>query len=998
MSKFKLMRFVIVIIVLSLPVTCLYAKEDASISLKAAGNNFNMQNEYGKLPLYFIENKGQVDKVVRFYEKSSDHATFFTKDGVYLSLGRIKKNNVGQGFSPALSNPKGLPYEINENETTSQLIKLSLLNANKNPEMVAEDLQEGKVNYFIGKDPKKWKINIPTFKTVLYKEVYKGIDIKFYGNNCQLEYDIVVKPGADPSVVKFAYEGVKSLRVTESGDLEISLADGKITQKKPIVYQEINGKRVKVAGEFKVQSSKLRILTSNLKTKNSPLVTRNSQLVTAFSYSFQLASYNKSHSLVIDPVLLYSRYLGGSDEDWSYGIAVDSAGNAYLTGTTKSADFPTASPIYKDYGGGSNYGDAFVTKINATGFALVYSTYIGGSNDDIGNSIAVDSAGNAYITGITKSADFPTASPINKDYSGGSNYGDAFVAKINASGSALVYSTYLGGSNDDIGNGIAVDSLGNAYITGMTKSDDFPTASPIYKDYGGGTNYGDAFVTKINASGSALDYSTYLGGSKDDIGNGIAVDSAGNAYITGETKSTDFPEGFYNSGKNDVFVTEINASGSAIVYSTYLGGKGDDRGSGIAVDSSGNAYITGQTKSIDFPKASPIAGTKFGGIADAFVTKIKADGSGLAYSTYLGGSGDDWGLGIAVDSSGNAYITGRTKSIDFPKASPIARTRGGGISDAFVTKIKADGSALAYSTYLGGSADDWGFGIAVDSSGNAYIAGTTLSADFPKAFPIGGTIGGGITDAFVTKIKETTDTKQPDLNALEVTCPATVKQGEKINIVANVENIGTKTAPESKVSFYLSGNYDNSVDGDTELVTKSTKTIKPGKEKQVSYEWTVPSGTPVGEYYIKVFWDSENLVTESDEDNDIGVSGKVNISDKPDLNALTVKCPATVNVGKILNIVANVGNIGTETAQVSKVSFYLSGNNAHSVDGDTELVTKSIKTIQAGQGKQVSYEWKVPSGTLVGEYHIKVFWDSENVLTESDEGNNIGVSDKINIK
>ena len=931
MSKFKLMRFVIVIIVLSLPVTCLYAKEDASISLKAAGNNFNMQNEYGKLPLYFIENKGQVDKVVRFYEKSSDHATFFTKDGVYLSLGRIKKNNVGQGFSPALSNPKGLPYEINENETTSQLIKLSLLNANKNPEMVAEDLQEGKVNYFIGKDPKKWKINIPTFKTVLYKEVYKGIDIKFYGNNCQLEYDIVVKPGADPSVVKFAYEGVKSLRVTESGDLEISLADGKITQKKPIVYQEINGKRVKVAGEFKVQSSKLRILTSNLKTKNSPLVTRNSQLVTAFSYSFQLASYNKSHSLVIDPVLLYSRYLGGSDEDWSYGIAVDSAGNAYLTGTTKSADFPTASPI-------------------------------------------------------------------NKDYSGGSNYGDAFVAKINASGSALVYSTYLGGSNDDIGNGIAVDSLGNAYITGMTKSDDFPTASPIYKDYGGGTNYGDAFVTKINASGSALDYSTYLGGSKDDIGNGIAVDSAGNAYITGETKSTDFPEGFYNSGKNDVFVTEINASGSAIVYSTYLGGKGDDRGSGIAVDSSGNAYITGQTKSIDFPKASPIAGTKFGGIADAFVTKIKADGSGLAYSTYLGGSGDDWGLGIAVDSSGNAYITGRTKSIDFPKASPIARTRGGGISDAFVTKIKADGSALAYSTYLGGSADDWGFGIAVDSSGNAYIAGTTLSADFPKAFPIGGTIGGGITDAFVTKIKETTDTKQPDLNALEVTCPATVKQGEKINIVANVENIGTKTAPESKVSFYLSGNYDNSVDGDTELVTKSTKTIKPGKEKQVSYEWTVPSGTPVGEYYIKVFWDSENLVTESDEDNDIGVSGKVNISDKPDLNALTVKCPATVNVGKILNIVANVGNIGTETAQVSKVSFYLSGNNAHSVDGDTELVTKSIKTIQAGQEKQVSYEWKVPSGTLVGEYHIKVFWDSENVLTESDEGNNIGVSDKINIK
>ncbi len=356
--------------------------------------------------------------------------------------------------------------------------------------------------------------------------------------------------------------------------------------------------------------------------------------------------------------------------------------------------------------------------------------------------------------------DFPKANPIQPALGEES---DAFVTKFNATGSALVYSTYLGGSGVDSAKGIAVDSAGNAYVTGSTGSTNFPTANPIQPAFDGLPG-NDAFVTKLNPSGNALVYSTYLGGNAGDGGRGIAVDAAGNAYVTGDTISTDFPtaspfQAAFGGSMSDAFVTKLNAAGSALVYSTYLGGGGGccgDGGNAIAVDASGNAYVTGDTSSTDFPTASPFqaafGGAPFGGGGDAFVTKLNASGNALVYSTYLGGSGDDGGNGIAVDASGNAYVTGDTTSTDFPTASPFQAAFGGG-RDAFVTKLHPAGNALIYSTYLGGSGNvfEAGRGIAADASRNAYVTGETFSTNFPTASPFQPANSGNF-DAFVTKL------------------------------------------------------------------------------------------------------------------------------------------------------------------------------------------------------------------------------------------------------
>ncbi|MBC8490251.1 MAG: SBBP repeat-containing protein, partial [Bacteroidetes bacterium] len=574
---------------------------------------FRLNETYGKLPLYFVRNDGQLDKKVKFYEKGRGHAVYFTKEGVFLSLmvtGKPRKSRWQHA-----------------------LIKLIPLNANKELMIVAEGHKKTKVNFFIGNDPKKWKTNIPTYGAIIYKDVYKNTDIRFYGNNRELEYDVIMRPGADLNDIKFSYEGIEALSITKDGDLNIILKEGMLIQKRPRIYQKIDGKEVQVTGKFKIQSKK-----SNIIGKES---TTNSQ---RFVYGFEVASYHTRYPLIIDPTLSYSTYLGGSSDDDGYGIAVDSNGNAYIAGYTKSTDFPTASAIY---GNNSGSWDAFIAKINSNGSALVYSTYLGGSNNEtVDMGIAVDSDGNAYVTGYTNSTDFPTASAIYGELSG---ITDAFVTKINVDGSSLVYSTYLGGSRNEDGKGIAVDGNSNAYVTGRTNSTDFPTASAIYGNFAGGVT--DAFVTKINADGSALVYSTYLGGSNDDgTEMGIAVDSDGNAYVTGNTNSNDFPivSAIYEelAGGQDSFVTKINSDGSTLVYSTYLGGSGTDGGKGIAVDNDGNAYVAGNTSSNDFPIASAIYEEPAGG-SDAFVTKINSNGSAFVYSTYLGGSGTDGGKGIA---------------------------------------------------------------------------------------------------------------------------------------------------------------------------------------------------------------------------------------------------------------------------------------------------------------------------------------------------------------
>jgi len=659
---------------------------------------------YGKFPLNFEENYGQTDNQVSFLSKGSGYTLFLTPNEVVFSLTK--------------------QAEQNDNQQSSEVavIRMQMLDANDSPKISGADELPGKSNYFIGNDAEKWYTDIPNYKKVMYQDIYQDIDLIFYGNQRQLEYDFVVMPGADPSVIKLGFEGADKLTIDKDGNLILYINNDKIIQHAPVIYQEYNGVKENVSGKY--------------------VLNNNDQV------GFEISTYNSELPLVIDPVLIYSTYLGGSSFEDGTGIAVDSSGNAYVTGSTSSSsDFPKTNPIQGTFGGGG--ADAFVTKINSAGSTHVYSTFLGGNDFDSGFGIAVDSSGNAYVTGSTLSFNFPTINAIQGTKNGGAF--DAFVTKINSAGN-VVYSTFLGGTFADGGLGIAVDDSGNAYVTGFTQSLGFPTTNPIDSTRGGGQ---DAFVTKINSAGSTHVYSTFLGGNDFDTGRGIAVDSSGNAYVTGRTFSSGFPTtnpiDSTLGGTRDAFVTKINSAGSTHVYSTFLGGSDIDEGFGIAVDS-GNAYVTGFTQSSDFPKTNPIDGT-LGGTRDAFVTKINSAGSTHVYSTYLGGSNFEDGLGIAVDSSGNAYVTGKTSSSsDFPKTNPIQGTFGGGTRDAFVTKINSAGSTHVYSTFLGGNDFDSGFGIAVDS-GNAYVTGRTLSSSFPTKFPIDNTLG-GTSDVFVTKIGE----------------------------------------------------------------------------------------------------------------------------------------------------------------------------------------------------------------------------------------------------
>jgi hypothetical protein len=685
---------------------------------------------YGRLPLSFEANQGQSDGQVKFLSRGRGYTLFLTSTEAVLSVISPQSTQRTRREHSSLFSASSASSAVN--------IRLALIGANPSPQVVGREELPGKSNYFLGNDPAKWRTNVPTYRKVEYREVYPGVSLVYYGNQRQLEYDFVVAPGADPGQIRLGVEGADRVEVDAEGDLVLqATAGGQVRFHKPLVYQEVDGARREVEGSFALRASSLKSAIRNPKSE----------------IGFEVAVYDPTCPLVIDPVLVYSTYLGGSGDDWSWGIAVDSSGNAYVTGPTASRNFPTANALQAS-NRGSN--DAFVTKLNAAGSALVYSTYLGGSGEDGGSAIAVDSSGNAYVTGLTSSRNFPTANAVQASYGGGMY--DAFVTKLNAAGSALVYSTYLGGSDEDGGSGIAVDSSGNAYVTGMTNSSNFPTANALQASNRGSN---DAFVTKLNAAGSALVYSTYLGGSGDEVGL-IAVDSSGNAYVTGETSSGNFPtanalQASSGGGRSDAFVTKLNAAGSALVYSTYLGGSGEEGGSGIAVDSSGNAYVTGYTGSSNFPTANALQASNRGS-NDAFVTKLNATGSALVYSTYLGGSGSDEGWGIAVDSSGSVYVTGLTDSSNFPTANALQASNRGA-DDAFVTKLNAAGSALVYSTYLGGNAWEEGHGIAVDSSGNAYVTGYTDSSNFPTAGALQPAFGGGICsglaclDAFVAKIQ-----------------------------------------------------------------------------------------------------------------------------------------------------------------------------------------------------------------------------------------------------
>jgi len=709
---------------------------------------------YAKLPLSFEANQGQTDQSVKFLSHGRGYGLFLTGDEAVLTLKSPSSDD--RAPLPLRSEISDVlpPTPNSEPRTPDAVLRMKLVGANANAAVTGGDELAGKVNYFIGNDPKQWRTNVPTYAKVRCRNVYPGIDLVYYGTQGgQLEYDFVVAPGANPRSILLAVDdaggasskqkaaGSGQPEIDSDGDLVVHIdGEREVRFHKPFVYQPGTG--------------------SSRANGHSSLVQAHYILTASNQVRFAVGPHDHTQPLVIDPVLVYSTYLGGSIYDYGNGIAVDSSGNAYVTGSTRSTDFPTANPLQATNKAGPNYPTAFVAKLNPAGSALVYSTYLGGSGEDWGNGIAVDSSGNAYVTGYTRSTDFPTANPFQSSLA--SFYGNAFVAKFNPAGSALVYSTYMGGSGGDGGNGIAVDSSGNAYVTGYTRSTDFPTANPLQATNKAGPDNDTAFVAMLNPAGSALVYSTYLGGSSANDGSGIAVDSFGNAYVTGYTQSTDFPtanplQATNKAGPNNptAFVSKLNPAGSALVYSTYLGGSDNDAASSIAVDSSGNAYMTGYTYSTDFPVVNPLQATKKSGPNNgtAFVSKLNPAGSALVYSTYLGGSGEDGGAGIAADSSGNAYVTGSTWSTDFPVVNPLQATKKSGPDNgtAFVSKLNPAGSALVYSTYLGGSNYDQGAGIAVDSSGNAYVTGNTGSTNFPTANPLQTRLA-GYTNSFLVKI------------------------------------------------------------------------------------------------------------------------------------------------------------------------------------------------------------------------------------------------------
>ena len=696
--------------------------------------SFPSNGGFGRLPLTFEMNQGQAASQVKFVSRGPGYRAYLTADGMLLAL-RAGANTSGDKVSAIA--------------TRKAAIRLQLVGAAKNPNVVGENLQPGRVNYFLGNNPAKWHRNVPTYGQVRYRNVYPGIDLVYYGNQQQLEYDFSVAPHADPNQIEFEITGAAATRVVADGSLALHTATGDVSFQAPVVYQDVNGRRVQVSGGYALTDSN--------------------------HVRFNVKAYDAQKPLVIDPVLLYSTYLGGSGDEQPAGIAVDSSGYVYVAGSTDSSDFPMGTigtlPTQSDH--------VYVAKIDPTGSHLIYADYLGGSSEDFGFALALDSSKNVYITGSTASSDFPMVHPYMGTYPGSFN---AFLSKISTDGSSLLYSTYFGGNSSDIPAGVTVDESGNMLIAGYTSSTNLVTANAFQSTASAnqGGMYGQyGFLTKFTADGSSLVYSTYFGGSSNVALNcgapcwpqptslivSLASDAGGNAYVTGTTNTYDFPvtQGAYlttNSAPMNStigFVGKFNSSGT-LQYSTYFyGGSGFQTNlTGIAADGVGSAYVTGAAFSDGtFPiTTTSICDPSVDGWACGygFVTKFDTTGATLLYSTFLGANNGAIPRAIALDSSNDAYVLAFSSSNTFNPVNGIEPYSNG--NDILLAEVDATGTSQVFATFLGGSGDDEPApgGLALDSNGNIYVAGSTTSVDLPvtpSAFQ-GGFAGN--TDSFVMKI------------------------------------------------------------------------------------------------------------------------------------------------------------------------------------------------------------------------------------------------------
>lgn len=670
----------------------------------------------------FVENRGQWDERVMFSARRGGITAFFLRDSFVLQLA---------GQHSATGANIFLVFE-------GVCDRVAVGGTNRLP---------GYSNYLLGSDPTRWRTRVPSYASLRYRGLYPGVDVMVRSEEGRFEYDLLLAPGADLDQVILRCEGAHSLALDPSGTLVLDTAAGRLEQTRPRTYE------IDTAGVLVPVACSMRQLDAE-------------------RVGFEVVGRHPERSLVIDPGLIYSTYIGGSGKDLARGIAVDPSGSAVIAGWTQSTNFPTTPGAYDTSfnGGGPTEGDAFVTRLSPSG-SVVYSTFLGGGADDLAYAGGINAAGEAFVAGRTLSSDFPTTpgaydTTFSGDVSFG--YGDGFVTRLSADGTSLTYSTFLGGGIDDSVRALSLDGSDAAFVTGWTSSSDFPITPGAYDTSYNPQGGGDAFVAKLSADGKNLVSSTFLGGGFADKGYGLAVSGNGSVLVTGVTASSDFPTtpgaydrtyngtgtgGFEDQG--DCFVSRLNADLSTLVFSTFLGGKDEDWGTGIAVESSGAGVVTGATQSNDFPVTPGAFDTHFD-FSDAFVSKLSPDGSVLEYSTFLGGTMGEFPTGLAVDASGAPIVVGTTSSPDFPTTPGAFDRQLVGNLDVFVTKLSADASRLAYSTFLGGSDGEYGFGLAFQGPSTAYITGTTGSTDFPTTPGAYDTsFNGGLGeygDAFVAKL------------------------------------------------------------------------------------------------------------------------------------------------------------------------------------------------------------------------------------------------------
>ncbi|HTD21298.1 MAG TPA: SBBP repeat-containing protein [Terriglobales bacterium] len=823
-----------------------------------AGRPSALAANYGNLPLSFERNEGQTDAQVKFLSRGGGYTVFLTSQSAVLVLSKQEPNRTQNARNKASkqTGAKNLPVKV-----TATVVRLQLAGEKLNLAPKISGLAElpGRSNYFKGSNRQRWATNIPNYEQVQYRGVYPGVDMVYYGNQRQLEYDMVVAPHADPSAIHFQVQGARSMEIAPSGDLILHTTNGDVALRKPLLYQPKIAQQ-KIAGTIPLSPNEG---PSNASPLSSPAadqpapreMVNGSYVIQGNEIQFQVSAYDNNRPLIIDPVLTYSTFLGGSSFDQGSAIAADINGNAYIAGETNSPDFPTTNTI-------NPFNQAqmvFIAKLSPAGDSLVYSTYLGGANPndfDSASGIALDGNGNAYVSGTTSDTDFPVvnayqASPPDPAAS------NVFVSKLNAAGNSLLYSTYLGGTNNggsfqslNFGNSIAADANGNAYVTGNTSSDNFPHTSNAFQQtdpVGLGSLIAVPFVSKIDTTQtgvSSLVYSTYLGGAAPNAfnrANGIATNGLGKVYITGTTNAPDFPtkNAFQNNlvvGSQNAFVSVLDttASGNAsLIYSTYLGGKNGsmtDSGADIVVDSTGKIDVTGITGSTGFPVTSnAFQNSLAGACSNAFISQIDPTQSGapsLVYSTYFGGNDSlsqctEEGHGIATDSTGKIYVTGQTDSSNFPTKNPLQAMlpeSGSFEQSVFVSQFDPSQpvavNTLLFSTYLGGSRGsnngDRGYGVAVDSNGaNVYVTGATDAYDFPAVNPLQPYSANG--DAFVAKINLAGTSPAILLTPSSLSFDFQTGGTSSTPKPVTVKNVGTASLTISAVSvnftgFSISGN------------------------------------------------------------------------------------------------------------------------------------------------------------------------------------------------